>query len=92
MQIVARRRAAGASTLADMPDMASLHWRKFLDSLGMTNVSHHSLRVRWVSEAAKAGIHEAAAMRFSGHSSSEVHRIYLKLTTADLASQLEKLQ
>jgi hypothetical protein len=90
-EIVRLRREAGEATLCTIPALGSLHWRKFLDSLGMTNVSHHSLRVRWVSEAAKAGIPEAVAMRCSNHSSSEVHRIYLKLSTGDMASMLDRL-
>jgi hypothetical protein len=91
-EIVARQRAAGKSTLCEPPILASLHWRKLLDSLGMTNVSHHSLRVRWVSEAAKANIPEAVAMRFSNHSSVEVHRIYAKFSQDDVASALKKLK
>jgi len=89
--IVARRRAGGATTLCEPPELASLCWRQFLDSLGMTNVSHHSLRVRWVSEAARAGIPEAAAMRFSNHSSSDVHRIYLRISQDDMAGLLKRL-
>ncbi len=90
-EIVRLRREVGEATICNVPELASLHWRKFLDSLGMRNVSHHSLRVRWVSEAAKAGIPEAVAMRFSNHSSSEVHRIYLKLSAGDMASMLDRL-
>lgn len=90
-EIVARRRAAGETTLCEPPELASLCWRQLLDALGMTNVSHHSLRARWVTEAAKAGIPEAVAMRFSNHSSSDVHRIYLRVTQDDVADQLRKL-
>jgi hypothetical protein len=91
-EIVARRRAAGEATLCDPPQLASLYWRKFLDSLGMTGVSHHSLRVRWVTEAARAGIPEAVAMRFSNHSSSDVHRIYLRVSQDDVAGFLKRLK
>lgn len=90
-KIVRLRKEAGEAMLCTIPILASLHWRKLLDSLGMRNVSHHSLRVRWVSEAAKVGIPEAVAMRFSNHSSSDVHRIYLKLTAGDMASMLDRL-
>jgi hypothetical protein len=79
-------------TLADMPILASMHWRRFLDSLEMRNVSHHSLRVRWISEAAKAGWPEAAAMRFSNHSSVMVARIYQKFSPSDVSEMLKRLK
>jgi hypothetical protein len=91
-EIVARRRAAGEATLCEPPVLGSLHWRKLLDSLAMRNVSHHSLRVRWLSDAAKAGIPEAVAMRFSNHSSVDVHRIYLRYSQTDMADALRRLK
>lgn len=90
-EIVRLRREAGKTALCDIPELASIHWRRLLDALGMANVSHHSLRVYVVSQMALKGIPEAIACRFTGHSSVDVHRIYLKLTTADIASQLEKM-
>lgn len=78
-------------TLADLPQLPSLEWRKFLDSLGLRHLSHHGLRSTWISKAAMAGIPEAVAQRFSNHSSTAVHRIYLRLSTGDMASMLRKL-
>lgn len=69
----------------------SVQWREFLDSLGITDVSHHDLRRTWVTKAALAGIPESIACRFSNHSSLTVHRIYQKFTTGDMAAMLARL-
>jgi integrase len=90
-EIVKHRTAKKETTLCDLPDFASLEWRRFLDGLGITDVSHHGLRRTWVTEAAKAGIPEAIACRFSNHSSVSVHRIYQRFTTDDVASMLKRL-
>jgi hypothetical protein len=89
--IVEYRRTHGHAALADLPQLPSLEWRKFLDSLGLRHLSHHGLRVSWVTKAAMAGIPEAVAQRFSNHSSTAVHRIYLRLSTGDMASMLKRL-
>jgi hypothetical protein len=89
--IVAHRLAAGPMTLCDVPQMASVDWHQFLRSLGITGISHHALRVTWISEAAKRAIPESAAMRFTGHSSAEIHRIYVKYSPSDLAAMLRRL-
>jgi hypothetical protein len=90
-ELVASRRTEGKLELCEPPVMSSLHFRHLLDSLGLTGVSHHSLRVRWISEAAKAGWPESAAMRFSNHSSVMVARIYQKFSHADVADMLKRL-
>jgi hypothetical protein len=88
-EIVTHRK--GHATLCDLPDLSSLHWRRFLDSLDMPNISHHSLRVTWVTQAALSGIPESVAQRFSNHSSTAVHRIYQRFTTGDMAKMLDRL-
>jgi integrase len=90
-EIVEHRKAEGKQTLCDLPDFPSLEWRRLLDGLGITDVSHHDLRRTWVTAACRAGIPEAAACRFTNHSSSEIHRIYLALTTDDMGGMLERL-
>jgi hypothetical protein len=90
--IISRRTVEGHKTLCDFPSVPSLHWRGLLREIGITGISHHSFRVRWISEAAKAGWPEAAAMRFSNHSASDVHRIYMKFSASDVAEMLKRLQ
>jgi hypothetical protein len=69
----------------------SVQWREYLDSLGITDVSHHDLRRTWVTKAALANIPESIACRFSNPSSLTVHRIYQKFTTGDMAAMLTRL-
>jgi hypothetical protein len=90
-EIVKHRESTGATTLCDLPTLPSLEWRRFLDELGIHGVSHHALRVTWVTRAAMRGIPESVAQRFSNHASTEVHRIYQRFTSADMAKMLERL-
>jgi hypothetical protein len=91
-EIAEHRRAAGHATLCDLPVLPSLEWRKFLDRLGIKGASHHGLRVTWITKAAMSGIPESIAMRFSGHSSQSVHRIYQRFGSDDVAEMLERLK
>jgi hypothetical protein len=95
------RKAQGKQTLCDLPALPSLEWRRFLDGLksrigdaaepNILDISHHDLRRTWVTAACLAGIPEAAACRFTNHSSSEIHRIYLALTASDMSGMLDRL-
>lgn len=89
--IMRSRIESGIQTLCEIPDLASLEWRTFLNSFGFKNISHHCLRVTWITNAAKKGIPEALAMRFVNHANTEVHRIYQRFTTHDLAQMLDRL-
>jgi hypothetical protein len=90
-EIVASRRAAGETTLASPPVLASLHWIRLLQSLGIQGASSHGFRVTWITQACLAGIQEAVAMRFVAHGSSSVHAIYLRLSAGDVEQALDKL-
>jgi hypothetical protein len=96
-EIIEYRKSRGKKNLCDIPDFkkgdvpASVQWRRYLDSLGIFDISHHDLRRTWVTKAALAGIPETIACRFSNHSSLTVHRIYQKFTTADIAEMLTRL-
>jgi integrase len=90
-EIYDKRRADGHSTLCDVPEFASIELRKWLDSIGVGGVSHHDLRRTWISSACVAGIPESVAQRFSQHSSTEVHRLYVKLSTGDIREQLKRI-
>jgi integrase len=89
--IVRYRQSAGASTLCDLPYMCSVHWRILLDCLNLPHLSHHGLRVTWITRAARAGVPENIAMRFVNHSSTAVHQIYQKLSVGDVAESLSKI-
>jgi integrase len=95
--VVEHRRKLRKSTLAEIPDPynhqepVGVQWRKFLDDLGLRHLSHHGLRVRWITQAALMGVHESLAMKFSNHRGLSVHRIYQKIQNDDVATMLEGL-
>jgi hypothetical protein len=91
-EFVEQRRAGGYATLCDPPKMPSLEWRRYLDGLGLRGLVHHGLRVTWITSAAVAGIPQSVAQRFVGHSSATVHAVYLRFSTGDVASMLERLR
>lgn len=93
-EIVAHRHSLGFKTLCDLPTSpsASMVLRRFLDRLGFTEISHHCLRVTWVTNAALAGVPESAAMRWVNHSSREVHAIYQRIGSNDVVKFLELMK
>lgn len=67
----------------------SMLWIVFLKRIGLPHLSFHCTRVTVASRLARAGVHEAKAMRFIGHSSMTVHRIYQRLSLPDLRDCIE---
>ena len=83
--IIAAR--AGHKTLCDIPEVPSVCWREFLDQFGYRHLSHHGLRVTWITRAAKSGkITLSQAKAFVNHSSTAVHAVYQKFNADDLSA------
>lgn len=80
-----------AKTLCDIPLLASVEWRRFLDTLSLGHLSHHGLRVTWITRAAKAGVPLNQAKRFVNHGSNAVHNIYVRLNADDIDGVTEML-
>ena len=73
----------------DFPSESSMsaNFGKFLHrACNLPNHSHHCLRVTCITRMARAGVPISQAMRFVGHSSESIHRIYQKLQPGDLES------
>jgi integrase len=97
-ELVEHRQQLGKSTLCDFPEdpPKSVCVRIFLDALahydeGFKVLCHHGLRATWITQAALAGVSETLAMRFTNHSSREVHAIYQNITAGDLMPMLDAL-
>jgi hypothetical protein len=90
-ELVAYRQAIGSPLLCEIPLLASIEWRQFLDELGLKHLCHHGLRATWITRAALAGIPESLAKRFVNHARSQVHAIYTKITASDLMPMLDAL-
>lgn len=93
-EIVAHRRTLGESTLCSLPSnpSPSMELRRFLDALGLHGLSQHGLRTSWVTRAALSGIPESATMKFTNHSSREVHAVYTRLSSGDVVQFFDRLK
>src|SRR5581483_3995837 len=69
----------------DMPAQRARNWHRFFRRIGLPHLSFHCTRVTVITRLARAGVPEQQAMRFIGHSTLEVHRIYQKLKPGDLS-------
>ncbi|MEQ2005248.1 MAG: hypothetical protein ABMA26_00510 [Limisphaerales bacterium] len=80
-----RLRAEGRERTCEIPEDASKHWRRFFDRIGRPQYCFHCCRVTVISRLARAGVNQSQAMKFVGHSSADVHTLYQRLQTEDLA-------
>lgn len=86
----------GATETYKMPGNPRFAWYKFLRDSGLKakipGACFHCLRVTAVTRLARSKkVKEAEAMRFIGHASVLVHRVYQRLRADDLGDCLEAL-
>ena len=74
----------GAPKTVSLPRGPSKWWCAFFKKIGLPHLSFHCTRVTVVSRLARAGISERLSMRYVGHASATVHRIYARLAPGDL--------
>jgi integrase len=75
-----------------LPKMAAKEWHFFFKEVGLPHLSFHSTRVTVVTKMARAGINQQQAMRYVGHASETVHRVYQRLTALDVAGVTQAVQ
>jgi integrase len=72
----------------DRPDYMSQIWTRFFKRHGLSkrhpNLCSHCFRVTAVTRLARANVSEAKAMRYVGHASEDIHRIYMRLHLGDV--------
>jgi len=85
-------KVTGAKKTCTLPPMPSKHWWRFFRQIGLPHLSFHSTRVTVASRLCRAGIQERVAMRFLGHASATVHRIYKRMKVEDLNCCLRALE
>jgi integrase len=96
-ELVAHRRSQSESRLCNLPLLRGVEMRRFLDSLipldsGFAKLSLHGLRATLITRWALSGVPQSMTMRFVQHASAEIHQIYLRLTSADLAPAFERVK
>lgn len=84
-------KAKGLKKTCELPAMPSKEWWRFFKSIGLRHLSFHSTRVTVVTRLARAGIPERHTMRFVGHASSTIHRVYTRLKVDDLQMCVDAL-
>lgn len=82
--LIEELRSDGAEVTCDLPSGPSRQWFKFFKEHRLSHLCFHCTRVTVITRLARAGVPMAQAMRFVGHSSESVHRIYQKLRADDL--------
>lgn len=78
-------RDAGAGITCTLPRMASKDWHLFFKAVPeLSHLCFHCTRVTVVTRLARAGVPIQQAMRYVGHASQTVHRVYQRLKSEDL--------
>ena len=80
-----RLKKEGGIMTYDMPPSRARNWHRFFRKIGLPHLSFHCTRVTVITRLARNGVPEQQAMRFIGHATLEVHRIYQKLKPGDLS-------
>ncbi|WP_043588531.1 tyrosine-type recombinase/integrase [Geminisphaera colitermitum] len=89
--LIGELQEAGAKQLCQLPKLASKEWWLFFRELKMPHLCFHCTRVTVVTRLARAGVPIQQAMRFVGHASEIVHRIYQRLQAPDLTAAVAAL-
>lgn len=93
--VLRRLKRRGADYTWDLPpnDMGhtARNWTRFFRKIGLPHICFHCTRVTAITRAHRAGVSQAKAMRFFGHSSTAVHAIYTKLGTEDVSEVADAL-
>ena len=80
-------KAAGATMTCVLPAMVAKEWHFFFKSRKeLSHLCFHCTRVSVITRLARAGVPIQQAMRYVGHASQTVHKIYQKLKAEDLSA------
>ena len=90
--MVQKWKTEGRATTCDMPTMPSKWWWMLFKKLKMRHLCFHCTRVTVITRLARAGVSISQAMRFVGHASETIHRVYQRLSVDDLGPCLKALQ
>lgn len=90
--MVKKWKAEGRVMTCEMPQMPSKWWWMLFKKLKMRHLCFHCTRVTVITRLARAGVSISQAMRFVGHASETIHRVYQRLSVDDLGPCLKALQ
>ena len=84
----------GLTVTCTLPPMPSKHWWRFFKKIGLhqKGVSFHCTRVTVITRLIRAGKPENVVKKIVNHASTEVHRIYQRLSVDDVRGALDDLK
>jgi len=76
----------------ELPQMAAKQWHTFFREVGLPHLCFHCTRVTVATRMARRGVPIAQAMRFVGHASEAIHRIYQRLAAPDCGVAIKAVE
>jgi len=87
-----RLMAEGCERSCELPRMAAKQWHSFFREIGLPHLCFHCTRVTVITRMARTGVPISQAMRFVGHASETIHRIYQRLAAPDCGAAINALR
>lgn len=81
----------GKDRTCTLPLMAAKEWHSFFREVGLPHLCFHCTRVTVITRMAREGVPISQAMRFVGHASEAIHRIYQRLAAPDCGSAIRAI-
>lgn len=85
-------KARGLKKTLTLPVQPSKEFWRFFNHIGLGHLCFHCTRVTVVTRLARQGVQERFAMKYVGHASATVHRIYQRLQVDDVRCCIEALE
>jgi len=85
LPLIEKAKKRESKKIVDFGKYPSKCWSQWFAKNGFGGITFHCTRVTVITRLARAGFSEAKCMQYVGHSSEEVHAIYRKLKSADVA-------
>ena len=65
--------------------LTGLLWTRFFREIGLPHLCFHCTRVTFITRGMTSGVSEGMMMKMVNHGSTEVHRVYQRAGSADIA-------
>jgi integrase len=90
--LITRLKASGRERTFEMPSQTGREWTRFFRKIGLHHLCFHCTRVSVVTRLCREGVSQPQAMRFVGHASETIHRIYQRLRIDDVSACVSALR
>ena len=90
--LISRLKAEGRSRTYEMPVQKARDWTRLFRKIGLRHLCFHCTRVTVITRLCRANVSESQAMRFVGHASETIHRVYQRLRAEDVGACVSALR